>query len=83
MRVIFVKVLIKSNNYDAKSKEENPSLVAVKRIECLNHKFFIVIDQSIVDNLHLSENDNTWVRQILSDDGIFMKLQQNPWTEAN
>lgn len=61
-----------SKNIGAKNEVEAVNLSAEKRVCYSNGKFFIVLDNQIVDYLHIGEDD--WVLQTVSDDGVSMKL---------
>jgi hypothetical protein len=67
-------MLVKDQNPGAKNEDEIGSLSAEKKVNYLNGKFSIVLDGRIINYLHINENDDLWVRQTPSDDGIFMKL---------
>ncbi len=61
-----------------RNKNEIAIPVAIKRVECLNNKYLVVLDQSIVDYLHIDKDDDLWVLQTPSNDGIYLKMRRNP-----
>jgi hypothetical protein len=45
--------------------------------------FFVVIDPEIADALRINQDDDVWVQQSPSNDGIFMKLILNRNVKTN
>ncbi len=60
-------------NIDSKT----PALSGRKKVYCLQNIFFVVIDRKIVDELQISQDDDVWVQQSPTNDGIFMKVIRN------
>jgi hypothetical protein len=66
--------LLKSNSCGADGEVELCDLSAEKKVYYLNGKYFVVLDDQIINYYHINEDDDIWVRQTLSVDGISMKL---------
>jgi hypothetical protein len=47
----------------------------IKKVHCVANKLFVVIDEKIANHLQLNEND-TWFEQILTDNGILLKIHK-------
>lgn len=48
----------------------------VKRFFRVSDKTIVVIDEQIVNSLGIAEKDNTWVEQIVTDEGIMLKIRK-------
>ncbi len=70
-------MLASSESCGGNSKNKTPVLSALKKVHYLQDTFFVVIDRKIVDELRISQDDDVWVQQSPSDDGIFMKVFRN------
>jgi hypothetical protein len=75
-------MLDKNKNFGAKNEVEVPSPSAKKKINYMNGKYFVVLDNRIINHFNISEDDDLWVQQTPSDDGITMKLLRKRWAEA-
>jgi hypothetical protein len=65
------------------SDDKVPLLSVLKKVHYLQDTFFVVIDRKLVNELRISQDDDIWVQQTLSDGGIFMKLTRKIRTKTN
>jgi hypothetical protein len=49
-------------------------LSLVKKLFHISDKTLLILDERIVSQLGIVESDNTWVEQILTDEGISLKI---------
>jgi hypothetical protein len=53
------------------------STTKLKKAHCLYDKTFVILHDSIVQNLSIDEG--TWFEQIQTEDGILLKIRQLPF----
>jgi hypothetical protein len=76
-------MLASNESCGGNTKNKTPVLSALKKVHYLQDTFFVVIDRKIVDELRISQDDDVWVQQSPSDDGILLKLVRNNDVKTN
>jgi hypothetical protein len=71
---MLVTLLLKSKSCSANSEVEISGLSVEKKVYYLNGKYFVVLDDRIINYWNINEDDDIWVQQTPSDDGISMEL---------
>ena len=49
----------------------------LKRLFRISDKTLVILDERIVSQSGIAEDDNVWVEQILTDEGITLKIRKN------
>jgi hypothetical protein len=49
----------------------------LKRLFRISDKTLVILDERIVSQSGIGEDDNVWVEQILTDEGITLKIRKN------
>jgi hypothetical protein len=49
----------------------------LKRLFRISDKTLVILDERIVSQSGIAEDDNVWVEQILTDDGITLKIRKD------
>jgi hypothetical protein len=68
---------------DTNRKISSPLVLKKKKVHYWQDMFFVVIDPEIADALRINQDDDVWVQQSPSNDGIFMKLILNRNVKTN
>jgi hypothetical protein len=59
------------------NNNNNNSSYPFKKAHCIYNKTFVVIDESLVRKLAIDEDNNTWFEQLLTPEGILLKIHRN------
>jgi hypothetical protein len=76
-------MLASNESRGGSTKNKTPVLSALKKVHYLQDTFFVVIDRKIADELRISQDDDVWVQQSPSDEGILLKLVRNNDVKTN
>ena len=67
--------IVDMNEYTSKTNKHyhsNP----LKRLLRISGKTVVIIDEKLVNQLDIAKNDNIWVEQSVTDQGIMLKIRR-------
>jgi hypothetical protein len=53
------------------------SLIRIKKLHRISNKTLVIIDESIIDRIGIDDKENTWVEEVVTEDGILLKICNN------
>jgi hypothetical protein len=53
------------------------NIVIIKKIHNISNKTLVIIDESIINRIGIDDKENTWVEEIVTEDGILLKISSN------
>jgi hypothetical protein len=49
-------------------------LIIIKKLHRISNKTLVIIDESIIDRIGIDDKENTWVEEVVTEDGILLKI---------
>lgn len=46
----------------------------IKKLHNISNKTLVIIDESIIDRIGIDDKENTWVEEVVTEDGILSKF---------
>jgi hypothetical protein len=53
------------------------NLIIIKKLHNISNKTLVIIDESIIDRIGIDDKENTWVEEVVTEDGILLKICNN------
>jgi hypothetical protein len=72
-----VKVKITNMNEYTSNRDKRCFSNPLKRLFRISDKTLVILDERIVSQSGIADDDNVWVEQILTDEGITLKIRKN------
>ena len=46
----------------------------IKKLHNISNKTLVIIDESIINRIGIDDKENTWVEEVVTEDGILLKI---------
>jgi len=53
------------------------NLIIIKKLHRISNKTLVIIDDVIINRIGIDDKENTWVEEVVTEDGILLKICNN------
>jgi hypothetical protein len=50
------------------------NLTIIKKLHRISDKTLVIIDESVINRIGIDDKENTWVEEVVTEDGILLKI---------